>query len=303
MFTALAVVVAVVCGREVVTVELPVGQELGRWEVPGEPAGIFVAPDGALWLPLRALDETVVIPLGSQARRVPGRLAPLFFREPDRIYAVFPGELAALSYPERVRLASWPLPAELELRFAACSEDGRVVALLDASPPAKVLLLFPFDSGQSAAVPLAGFPEARKLAVGSRFLAVGGGSRVEFWPIGAAEGIGVRLPGEVVDIAWAPDGRQLFVLLATPRSELWRVPVPKKLSQLPKPKALWWGPGAPRDLAASEAGLVVLAGDGLFLVSFRGHGLAQFPCPDGRALGLVPSRPATSSVPWSDSQP
>lgn len=303
MFSTLALVVAVLHEGGVVTVDLPSGREVGRWELPGEPAGVFVGPDGVLWVPLASADATLAIPPGKEALRLSGRLAPLFFREPDRLYAVFPGELAALSYPERVRIASWPLPVGLDVRFGACSDDGRVVALLDGSPPAKVLLVFPFDQGQTFTVPVTGVPDASNLAISQSFLAVGGGSRVGLWPVGAAEGVSVELPGNVVDMGWSPEGRELFVLVATPHSEMWKVPVPKKPTRPPTPKAVWRERGEPRALRVSDAGFVVLETDRVRLMSFRGRILGEFPVQEGRALGLLPSRLTSGSIPWSDKQP
>lgn len=303
MLAGLALVVAVLQQGGVVAVELPSGSEVGRWGVRGEAAGVFVAPDGVLWVPLASADATVVIPPRQEARTLPGRLAPLFFREPDRLYAVFSGQLVALAYPERVPIAVWPLPPDLGVRFAACSDDGRVVALLDGSAPPRVLLVFPFDEGRVTTVALAGWPEARRLALSPSFVAVGGGSRVGFWPLGAAEGAFLALPGEVVDLGWSSDGRELLVLLAAPRSQLWRIPVPKKLSRPSVGKALWRGEGEPRALGVSDAGFVVLETERLFLIGKGGRVLGESPVHGGRAIGVVPPRLVSGSVPWSDRQP
>lgn len=285
-----------------VTVQLPGGQELARLPLTDRAVGVFVAPDGALWLPSLDTDKTLVVRPGLPAETFPGRLVPLFFREPDRLYAVFPGELVALAYPERARIASWPLPPQLTLSFAACSHDGRVVAVLSGAPKTQVVLVFPFDQGQTLTVPLLAFSDAKRVALGDGFLAVGGGSRVGVWPVGATEGVMADVPGKVVDMAWAPDGRQLFLLLAAPKSQLWRLPMPKKASVLGKPKLLWQGQGEPRALGLGEAGLVVLEAEAVRLLNFRGRELAQAPV-GGLALGIVPSRPVSGLLPWSDSQP
>lgn len=302
MVPALLLTVAVVQSGGLVTLELPAGRELVRWSLSRRVVGVFVAPDGALWLPSADSDETVVARPGQPTETVAGRLVPLFFREPDRLYAVFPGELVALSYPERVRIASWPLRHELAPSFAVCSDDGRVVAVLAVAPKVQVVLLFPFDQGQTVTLPLAGFPDPQRLALSDGFLAVGGEGRVGVWPVGATEGVLTDVPGKVVDVAWAPDGRQLFLLLAAPESQLWRWPLPKKASAFSKPKLLWRGHGVPKALKVSEAGLVVLEADSVRLLSFRGRELAHAGV-GGLAMGIMPSRPVSGLVPWSDSQP
>lgn len=265
--------------------------------------GVFVAPDGALWLPSAEREETVVARLGKPGETLAGRLVPLFFREPDRLYALFPGELVALAYPERVRMASWPLPRELSPTFAACSHDGRVVALLTTTPPAQVVLVFPFDQGQTAVVPLSGFPAPQRLALSDGFLAVGGERQVGVWPLGSSEGLKVEVPGKVVGMAWSPDGHELFLLVAAPGSEVWRVPAPKKASRVPKPKRVWQGQGEPRALGLSEEGLLVLEDQAVRLLSPKGRELGQGAVAGGYALGVMPSRPVSGAVPWSDVQP
>lgn len=303
MLPTLLVVVAVVQTGGVVTVELPAGRELGRFPLTSQAMGVFVAPDGALWLPSAEREETAVVRLGGAGETIGGRLVPLFFREPDRLYAVFPGELVALAYPERVRIASWPLPRELAPTFAACSHDGRVVAVLTTAPPAQVVLVFPFDQGQTATVPLSGFPSPRLLALSDGFLAVGGEGRVGLWPLGFSEGVQVEVSGKVVGMAWSPDGRELFLLLAAPGSEVWRVPVPKRASRVPKPKRVWQGSGEPRALGLSEEGLLVLEDQAVRLLSPKGRELGQGAVAGGYALGVIPLRPVSGAVPWSDSQP
>ncbi len=302
MLPALLLTVAVVQSGGLVTLELPEGRELARVPMAGGSLGVFVAPDGSLWLPSAERDETVVVRPGVPVETLAGRLVPLFFREPDRLYAVFPGELVALAYPERVRIASWPLPRQLSPSFATCSHDGRVVAVLAVAPEPQVVLVFPFDQGQTVTVPLSGFPDPQRLALGDGFLAVVGGSRVGVWPVGATGGVWTDVPGNVVDVAWAPDGRQLFLLLAAPKSQLWRLSLPKKAFLALKPKLLWQGRGTPKSLGVSEAGLVVLQEESVRLVSFRGRELAQ-AAVGGVALGILPSRPVSGLVPWSDSKP
>ncbi|MFN3413076.1 MAG: hypothetical protein ACK42L_03340 [Thermoanaerobaculum sp.] len=303
MLPALLVVVAVVQTGGVATVELPTGRELSRLPLASRSFGVFVAPDGALWLPSAEREETLVVRLGQPVETIPGRLVPLFFREPDRLYAVFPGELVVLAYPERVRIASWPLSRELSPTFATCSHDGRVVAVLTTTPHTQVVLVFPFDQGQTATVPLSGFPSPRLLALSDGFLAVGGDGRVGIWPLGSSEGVQVEVPGNVVSMAWSPDGRELFLLLAARRSEVWRVPVPKKASRIPKPKRVWQGEGEPQALGLSEEGLLVLEDHAVRLLSPKGRELGQVTVTGGYALGVIPSRPISATVPWSDSQP
>ena len=298
----LALVVVVAQGSSVVTLELPSGRILASHELPGQPLSLFVAPDGTVFLPLAGVDATAVLPPGGAAVQLPGRLAPLFFREADRFYAVFPENLALLSYPERVPIASWPLPAGLGVRIAACLADGRVVALGSAQPRPRVLLVFPFDAGRSLEVPLP-LPELGPLAVSSSFLAAASGNTVWIAPLGAGEGVSVTVEGEVLALAWSAEERELFALLARPESQLLRLTPHKKPGKAPGVKPLWTGQSRPQALVASEAGLVVLEDGGVRLLSPRGKLLAQAPLAGGRYLGLLPEHPRSGAIPWSDLAP
>lgn len=298
----LALVVVVAQGSTVVTLELPSGRVLTSHELPGKPLSLFVAPDGTVFLPLAGVEATALLPPGGAAVQLPGRLAPLFFREADRFYAVFPESLALLSYPERVPIASWPLPGTFAVHTAACLADGRVVVLGSAQPRPRVLLVFPFDAGRSLELPLP-LPELGPLAVSSSFLAAASGNTVWLAPLGAREGASVTVEGEVMALAWSPEERELFALLARPKGQLLRLTPSRKPGKAPSLKPLWTGQSRPQALLVSQGGLVVLEEAGVRLLSPRGKLLAQAALAGGQHLGLLPEHPRSGAVPWSDLAP
>ncbi|MCS7182881.1 MAG: hypothetical protein NZ869_07205 [Thermoanaerobaculum sp.] len=286
----LQVTVAVVQPGAVLAIRLPEGKEVTRWALPAPPVTLAVAPDGALWVPIRNGAATLVLRPEGGVEEVAGRLVPLFFRETDRFFTLFPGELAVLSYPELVRLDQWSLPANLAVVHAAVLDDGWAVALLAAGAEPQVILVFPFDEGKLISLPLTGLRGGKKVALSRSFLAVAGEGGVGLWPLGPAEGVRLPVEGVVVDLLWSADGEELFLLVANPKSVLLRVKCSGKLAKLPKPKAFWRGVGEPKALAASGAGLLVLEAERVTWVDRRGTVVGQAAVRQGLFLALLPSR-------------
>ncbi|MGQ9495908.1 MAG: hypothetical protein ACUVRY_06610 [Thermoanaerobaculaceae bacterium] len=298
MITALilAVTVAVAQPEKVTFLQIPGGRQLVFWPIPGRISGLFAAPDGAVWVPLTDQDRTVILRLGFPAEMVEGRYVPLFFREGDRFYAFFPQELVMLANPERVVIDRWPLPPLPGVRFANCSPDGRVVALLTSETPPHIRLVFPFLGETTAvqAVPegLAPF----KFALGSLYLAVAGKTAVALSQLGG-DGFSLgQVPGELVDLVFSADEKDLYVLAASPTSKLYRLPTPKKVTGSLSVKAIWQGNGQPKAMAWCREGVLVLESGKLHLVHPRGKAVYSQALEGGTALAVLREE-STSSVP------
>ncbi len=303
MVTLLGLVVVVAQGATLWRLELPTGRSLGSVSLPAPPLALMAAPDGAVFAPLAQQDATaVVLPQGTLVQ-LAGRLAPLFFREPDRFYALLPQSLEVLSYPERVRVASWPFPQALQATHAACLEDGQAVAFFAGGGRVQVAVVFPFQEGRVLLLepPLPTGPGWVALSPG--FLAAGSGQTLWLAPLGERQGVTVPLAGELRGLVWGAEGRFLYVLVEATGSQLLRLKPPKRMGKQPSLDHLWQGSGQPQALATSAAGLVVLDSEGVSLVSLRGKLLGRAKLEGGRLLAALPERPTFGGVPWSDQAP
>lgn len=300
MFTALvlAVTVAVAQPAKVTLFQIPDGQQLASWAIPERIFGLFAAPDGAVWVPLAEVAQTLILRQGFPPERVDGRYVPLFFREADRFYAFFSGELVMLAHPERVVIDRWPLPPLPGVRFANCSPDGRAVVLLTSGTPPRILTIYPFLGGTAAEqIDPKGWA-LFKFAVGNFWLAVASRTGVALSQLGRDGSSVSQIPGEVVDLAFSDEEKSLYVLAATPASALFRLAVPRKINGKISAKAIWLGKGEPKALAWCQEGILVLEDGNLYLVHPRGKAFSTLPLKGGTALAVLRGG---SSVPrWSD---
>lgn len=290
----LAVTVAVAQPGKVSFFQFPGGQQLASWPIAGRILDLFAAPDGAVWVPSADLGQTVILRQGFPPEMIDGRYVPLFFREEDRFYAFFPKELVMLSNPERAVIDRWPLPSLPGVRFATCSPDGRAVALLTSDTPPQILTFYPFLGGTFSrqAVPEGWTPF--KLALGSFWLAVASNTGVALSQLGGYGLSVAQIPGEVVDLVFSGEEKNLYVLAASPKSALYRLPVPRKgkLSV----KAVWKGNGRPKALAWSQEGILLLESGNLHLLHPRGKAISALSLEGGSALAVL-----QGNVPgWSD---
>lgn len=303
MVPLLGLVVVVAQGATLWRLELPSGHALGSVSLPAPPLALMAAPDGAVFAPLAQQEATAVVLPQGQLMQLAGRVAPLFFREPDRFYALFSQSLEVLSYPERVRVASWPLPQPLQATHAACLEDGQAVAVFAGDARVQVAVVFPFQEGRVLVLhpPLPTGPG--RVALSANFLAAASGRTLWLAPLGDRQGVTVPLAGELRGLVWGAEGRFLYVLVEASGSRLFRLKPPKRMGKQLFFDHLWQGSGQPRALAASAAGLVVLDSGGVSLVSPRGKPLGRAKLEGGRLLAVLPERPSSGAVPWSDQAP
>ncbi len=208
--------VAAVLGDGVVSfVDVAAASLLAERLLPAGGVALFAAPDGRVLVPLEDRDATAVIAANGTTLEWPGRIFPLFFDEYDRMVLVLPGEFAILSYPERVPLVRGPLPLPAGAWRAACSHDGRVVAVVSADDRRRLLLFSPYDPRVSKTVTLQRAAVALSVAPDGSWVAVAeeGGS-VELRGSSGTAGTVATVGGEIRAVAVAKDAGTLVLAVS-----------------------------------------------------------------------------------------
>lgn len=210
---ALGITVAVLAKSQVCLVDLP-GGALACSPLPGPGLTVLATPDRKVLVPLRTEDATLRLDPGGRIERWRGRFVPLFFDEADRAYVVFPGELATVSYPDRVVLTRIPLNESAGATCATVSRDGRLVAVspTGAVPPAVVLVAARERRSlgrvalPAAAVHMAGVADSDVTVVALADRTV----RVVMPELGVLPG-GLELPAAATALTVRPDGKVVIV--------------------------------------------------------------------------------------------
>ena len=300
-----AALAAVLCPHEVVFVDTGTGAIVRRVDLAADGVAVFAAPDRRVVVPLATGDRTVVVEASGKVEHWQGRVFPMFFADFDRMHVVLPGALATLSYPERISLLQIPLPGVAGARRAACSADGRLVAVVPSGPEGNSLtFVAALEGGSASRVQLGGNASAVALAPGGTFAVVStGGGVIEVTRAGQARSLGmVNLAGRVESLACTADGRGALVGLASdsggeivglrvdlsakkPLNERFRIPLSAEV----------------RALAVSEDEVAALAGDVLVVLSADGRKVRRNVSLTGASdVALLPSRPRSAVPPWSD---
>ncbi|MGV8039912.1 MAG: hypothetical protein AB2L07_07495 [Thermoanaerobaculaceae bacterium] len=273
--------------------------------LPGPGATVFVAPDGRAVVPAASEDATWVVADGRAVERWPGRLMPLFFDQPDRLWALLPGELALLSFPERLVLRRHRIDGLSGVRLAATSRDGRLVAVATAGGGEPALwLLVPEDTQVVRRVPLPGPASALAVAAEAELAAVGlevGGVVIAAPELPNLPGR-IETPGAVLSLAFDGDHRVLLVGCRSdaggaiigvraelrpdkPVRELFRVPL-----KVP-----------PTQLVVAGSQVLALCGDRLLVLGKGGRTLErELEAPAARGMALVPAETKSALPAWSD---
>jgi hypothetical protein len=307
-FLLVAAVAAVLTPREVVFVETAGAGVVRRAELPGEGLDVFAAPDGRIVVPLAGEAGTAVVAASGSVERWPGRTFPLFFVEPDRMYVVLPGLLATLSYPERIPIARIPLADVAGARRAACSADGRVVAVVPADAGGRALVLVPaLERGAPVRVELGGEPSLVTVAPDGAFaVAVTGGGSLELIASGGkrrAPGV-LALGGAVRAVCPGVEGRGILAGLADRAGgELVGVRVELGAAE-PLRVTFRSALAAPVNAIGTAAGeIVALAGEEIVVLSHSGrHARRVMAVPGAIGLALVPAQPQSTLPAWSDAE-
>ena len=305
-FLLAAAVVAVLTPREVVFVDATSAAVVRRVELPGEGLAAFAAPDGRIVVPLAGGEGTAVVAGSGAVVRWPGRVFPLFFREPDRMYVVLPGVLATLSYPERVPITRTSLPGLTGARRAACSADGRLVAVVPEGGAGRTLLLVPaLERGAAIPIALGGEPSLVAIGPDGGFaVAVSDGRSLALIAPGADGGVRGILPlaATVRALGVSADGRGVLVgLAAETGGELVGVRV-EPGSAHPFRIEFRTALAAPVTAVGTAGGeLVALAGGNLVVLAANGrHVLRTAAVAGATDLAVEPARPLSLVPAWSD---
>lgn len=273
--------------------------------LPGPAAAVFVAPDGRVLAPAAAEDATWLVAEGRPVERWAGRLVPLFFDEPDRLWVLLPGELGLLSYPERLPLRRHRVGGLAGVSLAATSREGRLVAAVPAGDGGPVLwLLVPEDARMVRRVQLPAPASALAVTAAAELVAVGletGGVMVVA-PERPDLPVQVATPGGVTALAFDDEKRVMLVGCRTPtgglvvgvRAELRPGRPAKELFRLALRVA-------PSRLAVAGRQVLALCGDRLAVLGKGGRALErELEAPGAIGIALVPAETKSSLPAWSD---
>jgi len=301
----LAGVAAVLCPHRLVFVDVAKGAVARTADLPGDGLALFAAPDGRLVVPLAGEDATALVETTGKVERWRGRVFPMFSADFDRMHTVMPEEIATLSYPDRVAVLRTPLPGVRAARRAACSADGRLVAVVPAGagPPALVLVAV-LEGGTVTRVALAA--EAVAVAVapdGSFAVAVSESGRVEVAKAGVPGPVAaLDLGGAARAVVAAPDGRGALVGLARGlQGEIVSVKVDLSSKHSLKERFRTALRAAPTALAVDEEQVVATTAEGVVVLSRTGGSVRREVALAGAAaVALLSPHPVSAVPPWSD---
>jgi hypothetical protein len=300
-----AAVAAVLCPHEVVFVDAEKGAIVRAVELPGEGLAVFAAPDARAVVPLAEEDSTVVVALSGKIEHWRGRVFPMFFADYDRMYAVLPDALATLSYPERILLTRTPLPGLGVVLRAACSADGRLVAIVPAGSSGHTLMIVAgLEGGAMNRIQLAG--EARTLAVapaGTFAVVASRSGDVEVATGNRPHSLGpLHLGGEATSVVATPDGKGVLVGLGREKGgEIVGVRVDLSAKPVLKERFRTFLPSPVVALAINEDEVIAATRDGLVVLSSGGKKARREIALAGAVdVAVLSSRPRTAVPPWSD---
>lgn len=301
----LAAIAAVLTAGEVVFVDVTAFQEIRRVALGGEGAALFAAPDGRCVVPLVGEDATLVVSPVVETERWKGRVFPLFSREFDRMYVIFPGRLATLTYPERVLIDELPVQELQGIRRAACSWTGRLVAVVPAGNAENALMMMtPGAAGGASRVglpdragSLAVEPTAEWVAAGlrdGRVVAVGVGR--------ARAATGVALGAPVRVLVASADGRWLVAGIGDERGgAVVGLRVDPDAKEPVRETYRATAPSTPLALASIDRTVLVLTDTGLHELVKHGKRFERsLELAGGRSMVLMVEHPKTAVPAWSD---
>lgn len=305
-FALLAATAAILGPHEVAFLDTTTAVVARSVPLPGEGLAIFAAPDGKIIVPLAERDGTAVVSPQGTVTTWKGRIFPLFFDEDDRMHVAMPGLLATLSYPERLLLWRVDAPGLAGVRHAACSADGRLVAVIPAPPRDNVLLLGSIgpEGGTNDAqldgsgVVAAAAPDGAWVAV-----ALEDGSLELFTFGGGASHSRVALPSPARCLTVSPDGR--WILAGVGDSHAGGGVVGIRVQQRGEHRLrLRFSNPAPSPIvgiAATSDGAVAVSGEAVLLLTHEGRRTGHAVAFAGaRAVALIPERLTTTIPQWSD---
>lgn len=300
-----AAVAAVLCPHEVVFVDTGKGIIVRTVDLAGDGLAVFAAPDGRVVVPLAGEDSTSVVGVSGKVEHWQGRVFPMFFADFDRMHTVMPGMLATLSYPERVLLVRMPLTGLVGVRRAACSADGRLVAIVPSGSGDRTLMIVAvLEGGGMSRVQLTA--EARTVAVapeGTFAVAASASGVVEVATGNQPYSLGVlRLGGGANAVVTTPDGRGAVVGLAQGQGgEIVGVRVELSAKQPLRERFRTSLRGAVLALAVTGDEVIATTRDSLVILSAGGKRIRREIVLAGAGdVTVLSDRPKSAAPAWSD---
>jgi hypothetical protein len=301
---ALSVTVAVLTSSGLCVVALPAGAPTCA-PLPGQGLAVVATPDRRMLVPLRDADATALVDSAGNVQQWRGRFMPLFFDEPDKAYVVLAGEVATVSYPERLPLAHIPLDNLTGATFAAVSPDGRLVVVAPSGQAGPSLVLVAARARQvleHVALPAAVtqavvHPLNDSVLVGLKDGKVG----VVMPEAGLLPGI-LELPGSVTALALRADGRVMVAGSGGDRNG--NIVCAKVKSDLKNPlreysRLVTEGPV--RGLAFVGHDVVSLVGDRLLLrAGGCGKILQEVQVAGAIAMAVLPEKAGVAVPTWDE---
>jgi hypothetical protein len=300
-----AAVAAVLCPHQVVFVDAVKGVVVRPVDLPGDGLALFAAPDGRVVVPLAGEDSTSVVAESGKVERWQGRVFPMFFHDFDRMHVVMPEELATLSYPERVLLLRMPISGLVGVRRAACSADGRLVAIVPSNPDdSTVMMVAALEGGTVNRVRLTAKAVTVAVAPEGTFAIVASSSgRLEVAAGGLPRSLGVLdLEGTTGAVVTTPDGRGALAGLARgQRGEIVGVRVDTSAKQPLKVRFRTPLRGVPLALAIGGDEVVAATETGLVFLSRGGADVRREMALAGASdVAWLPARPLSAVPAWSE---
>jgi hypothetical protein len=300
-----AAVAAVLCPHQVVFVDTSKGAVTSTVELPGDGLAVFAAPDGRVVVPLADEESTSVVAASGKVEQWNGRVFPMFFADFDRMHVIMPETLATLSYPERVLLVRMPLAGVGGVRRAACSADGRLVAIVPSGSDDRVLVMVAaLEGGALSRVRLSTDAHAAALAPDGAFaVVISTSGSVEVAAAGQPHSLGVLdLQGRASAVVATPDGRGVLVGLARGKGgEIVGLRVDPSAKRPIKERFRTIVRGAVLALAIGEDEVIATTNEGLVVLSRGGTKVRRELALVGAGeVALLPARPRSAVADWTD---
>lgn len=299
-------VAAVLTSDRIVFADTSSAKVLREVVLPGPAAALFAAPDGRVVVPLAGADQTLVISPAGATVRWPGRVFPVFFDEPDRMYIVLSELLLVASYPERLPILRVPVAGLKAPWRAVCSTDGLVVAIGALPAERRLLVLLAEPGAARREIVLADEPRALVMSPGGEWIAAGLGDAVQL-VIGSEPAARMSVPagGTVRALAVGDEGRDLLIGTGSEGAgTLVSVKVnPREPSGMRARSTLALA-GPVAAVAATAEEVVAVAGDALVVLDKHGRkAVRQLAVPGAQGVTLLPAHPESMEPRWSDAPP
>jgi hypothetical protein len=299
----LAATVAALTPSEVVFLDTATLTPVARAALPCPGLGLFAAPDGRMLVPLGCEDVTLALAGAVDQERWRGRVFPLFFSEWDRMYVVLRHAVASWSYPDRAALGSVALSSLEGTRRAACSRDGRVVAVVPDDPLSQVLVVTVMGDHSISSAPLGAPATAMVVAPEGAFVVVGQSNGfLTFVPVGGGPQAEKQIADKVLALCWSPDDRDLLASVETqtgPALLTLRVTADRAMPVRERHRTVL--PAAALDIVPADTAIAAATAKGVLLIAKAGRGTVRlFPLPGVSRVAVPPVKTRSALPSWQE---